>query len=159
MDSLHSHQSFQYHIASNLLDVNQVVNLLQNYGITDVNVERGPNVNEISINIQNPTNQQLLGIQEVLIPLERHIQTNFYRTLHSFRDMSRFAMPETQMSPNQMAQEQMTQGQMSPNQTTQGQMTQGQMSPNQMMQRQMTPMVGQVVPPSNVQFTVPGLNI
>jgi hypothetical protein len=78
---MNANQVFQYNIAASGLDVDQLVRQLANYGITNVQVERGPNVNGLSLSLSNPTPQQFQAIHEILIPLERNIQTNIYRSI------------------------------------------------------------------------------
>ena len=78
---MNASQVFQYQVVASGLDVDQIIRQLANYGINNVTVERGPNVNGLSITLANPTPQQLQAVQEVLMPLERNFQSAFYRAL------------------------------------------------------------------------------
>lgn len=78
---MNANQVFQYNIAASGLDVDQLIRQLADYGITNVQAERGPNVNGISLTLDNPTPEQLQAVKEILMPLENNLQASIYRAL------------------------------------------------------------------------------
>lgn len=84
-------QTFQYHIAATGLDVDRIANSLSQYGITNIQIQRGPNANGISVSLDNPTQEQMMVIQQILMPLEQEYKSIVYKSLLPF------VMPRTEM--------------------------------------------------------------
>lgn len=83
---MNSDQVFKYSIAGTGLDVERITKLLTNYGIHNINIRKGHNVNELSLTLKNPTKEQLEGIRNILLPLEQDISNNISRVFKTLAE-------------------------------------------------------------------------
>lgn len=61
--------NLSYSFSGTNLDVDQLQRQLKNYGI-EATIHHGKNTNQISVNLNNPNQQQLQGVKQVLFPVE-----------------------------------------------------------------------------------------
>jgi hypothetical protein len=72
--------AFYYSVSGTDLDVDQIAQILARYGITNIAVRRGP-ISQISVELMNPTPEQLEVVQKVLSTTVGHQLRTFERRI------------------------------------------------------------------------------
>jgi len=145
--------AFYYSVSSTNLDIDRIVQILAQYGITNIAVRRGP-ISQISVELMNPTPEQLEVVQTVLSSTVGHQLRTFERRITPPPQPLTQGYPRIEELPSAGPQQYSTK-RLSPIPESSS------VSPQpyyQSPQVQLPPQVrGQIMPPPAIQFTVPSL--
>jgi hypothetical protein len=153
---MNTNQILKYNIFSSNLDIDSITRQLASYGINNFQIERGPNINSISIFLQNPTPYQLQGINNVLTPIEQNFETAIYQKFRLLNEGEMYNPPQSYNLPTVKENYDFTMPQ------TQG-IIPFQNSPLSLEARRYNnvtskiPVMGRVIAPSNIRFEIPPL--
>lgn len=145
----HQTRSFYFSVSGTDLDVDQVVKTLAQYGITNTTVHRVP-ISEISVELINPTPEQLKVVQTVFSSIVDH-------QLRTFEQ--RIGLPSQPLTRGYPRIEELPSAGSQQYSTKRSSFIPVSSRPHYQSPRDQSPLRvrGQIKPPSNIQFTVPSL--